>query len=87
MVLSGVVIDRTGRPVAGVRVALAAAPIDMPDIAALTGADGQFSFGVPIAGRYQVQAFGDDGSGTATIDVAADRSQPVRVVIRAQDRY
>ena len=86
LLLAGIVIDHTGRPVANARVALAAAPTDMPDIAALTGEDGQFSFGVPVAGRYQLQAFGDDTSGSATIEVVADRLQPVRVVIRVLDR-
>ncbi|MEU3775785.1 carboxypeptidase-like regulatory domain-containing protein [Streptomyces sp. NPDC032472] len=59
--LGGVVLDEHGDPAAGVTVALAGGPGPFPDIAALTGADGRFSFGVSTAGVYTVQCLAPDG--------------------------
>lgn len=81
LVLSGVVTDRAGRSVANARVALAAAPVAMPDVGALTGEDGRFSFGVPVPGVYRVEAFGDEGHGSETVDLAGSSAAPVRLVL------
>jgi hypothetical protein len=67
-VISGVVRDRRGDPVAAARVYVEAAPVPVPDIAALTAADGSFSIGVPVAGRY-------------TLGAAADGWEPARVTV------
>ena len=55
-VIAGVVRDGKGDPVDAARVYVVGAPVSLPDIAALTGSDGAFSIGVPVPGRYTVEA-------------------------------
>lgn len=59
VVVSGVVTDPTGRLVVGAVVAVAAAPVPVPDIAALTGGDGRFSIMVPGPGTYRLLVRGE----------------------------
>jgi hypothetical protein len=54
--IRGVVVDAGGRPIAAATVYLEAAPVAVPDVAAITGADGQFVIGAPAAGQYRVGA-------------------------------
>jgi hypothetical protein len=82
LLLSGVVVDAAGRPVADARVALAAAPVEVPDIAALTGEDGGFSIAVPVTGVYRVAANGDQGRAEETVDVERGQAARVRLVLR-----
>jgi hypothetical protein len=82
MLLSGVVVDPAGRPVADARVALTAAPVEVPDVAVLTGEDGEFTLTVPVAGSYRVAAHGDHGLGQETVDVDSGGAAGVRLVIR-----
>jgi hypothetical protein len=82
LILSGIVVDSTGRPVADARVALAAAPVEVPDIAALTGADGGFSISVPVTGVYRIVAVGDQGRAEETVDVGRAQAPGVRLVLR-----
>lgn len=82
MLLSGIVVDAEGRPVADARVALAAAPVEVPDIAVLTGVDGEFSIAVPVAGSYRVAAHGDHGMAQETVEVEHGGAAAVRLVIR-----
>jgi hypothetical protein len=70
MIISGTVTDPSGRPVPGASVAITAAPAPVPDIAALTGADGRFSIVVPVAGAYRVAAHGERGSADVAVTVA-----------------
>jgi hypothetical protein len=81
LLLSGVVSDSTGEPVAGARVAIVAAPVEVPDIAALTSEDGRFSLGVPVAGNYRVAAFGDEGSADETVDIGPGSTAFVQLVL------
>lgn len=81
LVLRGSVTDQSGRPVAGARVALTAGPSPVPDIAALTGDDGHFAFGVPAAGTYRVEAFGDPGHAATSIEVAAGQAGSALLVL------
>lgn len=81
LVLRGVVTDAADRPVAGARVALAAGPVALPDIAALTGDDGSFSFGLPQPGRYEVVAYGDTGHVVRTVDVSVGQATSVRLAL------
>lgn len=55
-VIAGVVRDGKGDPVDAARVYVVDAPVSLPDIAALTSPDGAFSIGVPVTGRYTVEA-------------------------------
>lgn len=54
MNIHGVVTDPSGQPVPGAVVMLAAAPVPVPDIAALTDAEGRFSIVVPASGAYRL---------------------------------
>ena len=54
MNIHGVVTDPSGQPVPGVVVMLAAAPVPVPDIAALTDESGKFSIMVPVPGDYRL---------------------------------
>lgn len=59
-----------GAPVAGATVCIAAAPVPVPDVAAVTGADGRCTLAVPAPGRYRVGAHSDrHGQAQADIDV------------------
>ncbi|MFT4165544.1 MAG: carboxypeptidase-like regulatory domain-containing protein [Microlunatus sp.] len=54
MNIQGVVTDPSGQPVPGAVVMLAAAPVPVPDIAALTDDEGRFSIVVPVSGAYRL---------------------------------
>ncbi len=51
--IRGRVQDRAG-PVADAAVSFAGGPVDLPDIAALTGPDGTFALNAPAPGAYEV---------------------------------
>lgn len=57
------------------------APVDVPDIAALTGADGEFAVAAPAPGRYTL-AVRATGHADHTIDV--DVTDGVDAEIRAR---
>jgi hypothetical protein len=82
LILTGVVVDPTGRPVADARVALASSPVEVPDVAGLTGEDGAFSLAVPVPGVYRVAAFADQGRAEVTTDVTGEGAGQVRMVLR-----
>lgn len=86
LVLDGVVTDRGGSPVANARVVLAAGPVSLPDIAALTDEGGHFSFSVPVAGLYQVAAYADDVTTVAVVDISASRPAVVHLVLEFEAR-
>ena len=81
LVLRGVVVDPAGRPVEGARVGLSAGPAPLPDIAALTGTDGGFSFGVPVPGSYEVWVATDASRTTQEVRVDASRGGDAVVVV------
>ena len=66
-VVSGVVRDASGAPVEGARVMFADGPGPMPDVAALTDAQGAFTLSAPVAGRYRIQCVVE---GRSPVDVA-----------------
>ena len=72
MVISGTVVDADGRPVAGARVFLADAPVSVPDIAALTDADGRFALTAPAPGSYTVAAASDVASASARVTLPGE---------------
>lgn len=55
----GVVRDPDGTPIPRARVAFAAGPVPLPDIAALTDAEGTFALSAPADGTYVVQCHAD----------------------------
>ena len=46
--------DQSGRPIDMAAVSISSSPVAIPDIAALTGPDGQVSFSVPCPGEFGV---------------------------------
>jgi uncharacterized GH25 family protein len=77
--ISGVVLDPDGRPVPGARVYVTASPAPMPDVAILTGPEGEFVLGVSVAGIYRLAASAD---GYRTADAEIDTSHPWNVELR-----
>jgi hypothetical protein len=71
MLIHGVVTDERDMPIEWVSVLFVEAPIDLPDIAALTDDHGEFTVSVPTPGRYRLrfQAV-DHQPATVTVDVA-----------------
>jgi protocatechuate 3,4-dioxygenase beta subunit len=57
--ISGTVRDRRGQPIEGARVAFVSGPVDLPDIAAVTGGDGRFTFAAPAPGPYRLACIAD----------------------------
>jgi hypothetical protein len=69
-VIHGVVRDEDGRRVEAARVFFASGPVPLPDVAALTAADGTFQLTAPVPGRYSLMCVLDDGrSETRSIEV------------------
>lgn len=69
-VVHGVVRDQNGRPIGEVRVSFASGPAPLPDVAALTAADGTFQLTAPVPGEYSLICVLDDGrSETRSVDV------------------
>jgi Carboxypeptidase regulatory-like domain len=70
--ISGTVLDATGATVAGARVYLTGAPGPVPDVAALSGADGRFTIAAGRPGVYEIACSTDtQGSAAATVQVGA----------------
>ena len=76
LLVQGRVVDARGRPVAGARLMWHNAPVDLPDLAALSGADGGFVLAVPVTGRYRLACHSDShGQTIVDVSVAADGAQ------------
>ena len=72
--ITGTVRDLKGRAVAGARISFVASPIPLPDIAALTAANGTFILTAPVAGTYCIACHADgfaSQSCTITVDVGS----------------
>lgn len=72
MIIQGVVADPSGQPVPGAVVMLAAAPVPVPDIAALTDVEGRFSITVPVQGAYRLLIRGASTLTEITVAVHTD---------------
>ena len=79
--IRGRVVDAAGKPVAGARVMVDAAPAAMPDIALLSGEDGSFILSAPTPGAYRLRAVTDSaGEALGTVEVgAADAALDLRL--------
>jgi hypothetical protein len=65
-------VDADGLPVAGAFVTVVSGTAAVPEIALVTGDDGQFSIGLP-SGCFRLRAnTADDRAGEAEIDTGAD---------------
>jgi hypothetical protein len=85
-VIRGVVVSADGRPVAGARVFFRAGPGSLPDIAALTGADGRFALTAPEQGTYAVEAAADDAEPVAASVVLSGEESTAEVTLRLERR-
>ena len=75
-VIAGTVVDAQGDPVHGARVFIADAPVPVPDIAALTDAEGRFMLTAPAPGRYVVGCSGHEGeTASGEVDIEEDAAQ------------
>jgi hypothetical protein len=82
--VSGTVLDAAGQPVAQARVYFASAPGPVPDVAALTGADGRFELAARGRGVYEVACSTDtQGSAQVRVELGAGRGVTgLRLVVR-----
>lgn len=78
MLVRGVVHSADGELVDGAVVVFLAAPVDVPDIAAVTGDDGSFVVAVPAPGRYRL-GIRADGHGLYAVDVDVDPGTEVDI--------
>jgi hypothetical protein len=72
--------DAAGQPVPNARALFTRGPGALPDIAALTDANGGFSLTAPIPGAYTIE-IAADGFKAESVDVQAD-GQPKHLEIR-----
>jgi hypothetical protein len=79
--VSGTVRDASGDPVDGARVYFASGPVPLPDIAALTAADGSFSLSAPTPGRYELECAAE-GRGTQREAVEVAEGEETRLDFR-----
>jgi len=75
-VVAGMVVDAKGNPVEGARVYFVEGPVPLPDIAALTDSNGQFSLSAPVSGTYQLGVASEEPEGfiqtTSVVDVSGE---------------
>lgn len=81
IVLSGKVQTANGKAVAMARIYFTKSPISLPDITALTDAQGTFSVSVPVEGAYQIGCK-TDGFAPVTVDVNVKKDQNNAITIR-----
>lgn len=53
-IISGVISDSDGKPLADAQIYFTESPMPLPDIAMLTDSDGKYSLSVPSAGKYGI---------------------------------
>lgn len=74
--ITGIVRDASGTPVTGAHVLFTEGPRPLPDIAAVTDAEGRFSLAAPVAGQYTLTCRADPltgPSGTAETTVRVEQ--------------
>lgn len=81
IVLSGKVRTASGQAVVQARIYFTKSPVSLPDITALTDAQGGFSLSVPVEGAYQIGCTAD-GFAPATVDMDVKSGQANTVEIR-----
>jgi hypothetical protein len=83
--ITGVVRDPRGRPVSQARVYFIAGPVALPDIAALTNGQGEFSLSAPADGNYEVECAAD-GFSLASTKVMIKSSQETTLQIKLEPK-
>jgi hypothetical protein len=80
-VVRGTVRDAAGKPVAGARVFFASGPVPVPDVAAVTDAEGRFALSAPAAGTYRIECHAE-GPGAATAMVTVPGAGETEIELR-----
>jgi len=79
----GVVVDAKGRPVMQARVGWVDGPVALPDVMALTDAQGRFTLSAPVPGAYRLHC-GSVAHGERQLPVqVGGASSVLRVVLPA----
>lgn len=79
--ISGVVSDNSGEPIAEARIYFTDSPMPMPDIAMLTDSNGKFTLSVPLTGKYGIGCYAD-GFAPKTTTVMIESGQKSHLEIR-----
>lgn len=83
-IISGIVHDSSGRPVAQARVYFMSGPAALQDISALTDDDGVFALSTPSDGIYQIGLAADDLAPTSITVAVQDRLEvKLRITLKA----
>jgi protocatechuate 3,4-dioxygenase beta subunit len=84
-VIRGVVRDQHGEPLQDARVLFVSGPEPLPDVAAVTGADGAFALTAPVPGNYAILCSLTDGrSETRHVTVTQDADDEVSFAMPAE---
>ncbi|CAN92389.1 MULTISPECIES: hypothetical protein [Sorangium] len=79
--VSGVVVDGVGRPLAGVLLGISSGDHPYPEIGVVSGYDGTFELPPLIPGRYVISAYSTRGSAKVAIEARADAPNHLTMVI------
>ena len=84
IVVTGVVRGPANDPVPQARVYIAGGPVPVPDIAALTDAEGRFTMSLPAAGTYEFACTAEAYMpSSTTVEVAENQTLPVELRLPA----
>ncbi|WP_104420243.1 carboxypeptidase-like regulatory domain-containing protein [Neolewinella xylanilytica] len=72
--IEGLLVDRSGRPVADATLSIVQATAPVADIAMMTDGSGRFYLDDLPSGRFRLQVMPPDGSGQTTVDFAVPRA-------------
>ena len=81
IVVAGVVRGPGGEQLPLARVFIARGPVPVPDVAALTDAEGRFSLSLPATGSYEVACVAEGYAPSSAIVEVADQ-QELRLELR-----
>ena len=81
IVVAGVVRGPDGQQLPLARVFIARGPVPVPDVAALTDAEGRFTLSLPASGSYEVACVAEGYAPSSAIVEVADQ-QELRLELR-----
>jgi hypothetical protein len=82
--IAGVVRDDSGAPIEDARVYFTHTPAPIPDLAALTSADGSFALSVPVDGMYTLECRAE-GFAAIRATIASRDPGSVELTLRPQE--
>jgi len=81
IIVAGVVRGPGGEKLPQARVFIARGPVPVPDVAALTDADGRFTLSLPAAGSYEVACVAE-GCAPSSAKIEVTQQQELRLELR-----